>query len=118
MLSIVSFGSGGTVIGSPGLSFFQRGESVLMKAIRSARFWSVSVIHDGMLLLLKPRSMALNRSWSVGRVPGGVDRHLNVAATKLRGKIFKYGAVSLLPSPRKPWHPQQYRKYSGLPASA
>ena len=36
---------------------------------------------------------------SVGSVPVGVERHLNVAATKLRGRIFRYGAFSPLPSP-------------------
>src|ERR1700687_3761203 len=107
MLSTVSFGSGGTVMGVPALSLFHRGERVLTNAIKSARFWSVRTIHEGILLLLKPRSMALKRSWSVGRVPVGVDRHLNVAATKFRGKILRYGPFSPLPSPRKPWQPQQ-----------
>ena len=78
-----------------------------MKATKSARFWSgqrdprrhigiVEAALDGVVQIL-----------SVGRVPVGVERHLNLAATKLRGKIFRYGAFSPLPSPRKPWHPQQ-----------
>ena len=78
-----------------------------MKATKSARFWSVRVIHDGILELMKPRSMVLNRSSSVGSVPVAVDRHLNVAATKFRGRIFRYGAFSPVPSPREPWQPQQ-----------
>jgi len=35
------------------------GEKVLMKAIRSARFCEVKVIHEGMLLLLSPRTKEL-----------------------------------------------------------
>src|SRR4029077_12642803 len=100
MLSSVSAGSAGTLIGSPALSVFQRCEKVLMKATRSARFWPVRVIQDGILELLKPRVMALKRSSSVGKVPVGVERHLNVAATKLRGKMLRYGPFSPLPSPR------------------
>src|SRR5258708_17856850 len=99
MLSKVSAGSAGTLMISPGLSVFQRGEKVLMKATRSARFWSVRVIHDGMLELLRPRTRESTRSWSVGRVPVGVVRHLYVAATKFRGTILLYAPISLLPSP-------------------
>src|SRR5271154_4565673 len=107
MLCTVSGVSAGTLMGVPALSVFQRGEKLLMNAIRSARFWSVRVIHDGMLVLTKPRRMELKRSSSVGSVPVGVERHLKVAATKLRGRMFRYGAFSPLPPPRKPWQPQQ-----------
>ena len=48
MLSTVSAGSAGTLMGSPAFSFFQRGEKVLMKATRSARCWFVKVTQDGM----------------------------------------------------------------------
>ena len=102
MLSSVSLGSGGTGIGSPAFSVFHRGENILMKATKSARFWSVSSIHDGILELINPRSSELNKSWSVGNVPVGVERHLNVAATKLRGRIFRYCPFSPFPSPRNP----------------
>src|SRR5580704_13353775 len=108
MLSKLSGGSAGTWIGSPGFSLFHLGEKVLIYATRSARCWSVSALHEGILELTRPRSMAFERSSSVGRVPVGVERHLNVAATKFRGRMFRYCAFSPLPSPRKPWQPQQY----------
>src|ERR1700752_5105594 len=110
MLSRLIAGSGGTWIGSPGFSLFHLGENVLMNATRAPRCWLVRALHEGILELTRPRSMALERSSSVGRVPVGVERHLNVAATKFRGRMFKYCAFSPLPSPRKPWQPQQYRK--------
>src|SRR5271169_2819918 len=84
MLSTVSFGSVGIWMGSPGFSATQRAENVLMKATRSARFCAVSAIQEGMFVKLKPRPMELYRSESSGSVPVGVDRHLKVAATKLR----------------------------------
>src|SRR4029077_352392 len=110
MPSKLTAGSAGTWIGSPALSLFHFGEKVLMYATRSARCWAVSALHEGILELTSPRSMAFAKSSSVGKVPVGVDRHLKVAVTKFRGRMFKYGAFSPLPSPRKPWQPQQYRK--------
>src|SRR2546423_9842101 len=98
MLSRVTAGSAGTLSGSPGLSVFQRGEKVLMKATISARCCLVRAFHAGMLELLNPRPKESSRSSSVGRVPLGVGRHLNVAATKFRGKIFRYGSFSPLTS--------------------
>src|ERR1700741_3507857 len=59
MLSRVSAGSGGTVIGSPALSVTQRAEKVLMKATRSARFCEVRAAQLGMFVVMKPRVMAL-----------------------------------------------------------
>src|SRR5258708_38316509 len=118
MDSTVSLGSAGTLMGSPGFSFLKRGEKLLTNAIRSARCWLVRVIHEGMLVITKPRPTELYRSWSVGSVPVGVERHLNTAASKFRGWMLRYGAVgqepvcrqfSPLPSPRNPWHPEQYR---------
>src|SRR5215470_19238781 len=91
MLSRERAGSGGTGMGSPGLSVTQRAENVLMKATRSARFCAVSVSQLGMLEVMKPRVMALKRSESSGSVPVGVERHLKVAATKLRGKGVTQG---------------------------
>src|ERR1700676_43876 len=107
MLGTVSGVSAGTWISGPAFSVAQRGEKVFMKATKSARCWSVKVIQEGILVLLKPRTSERYRSSSVGRVPVGVERHLNVAATKLRGRIFRYGPFSPPPSPRKPWQPQQ-----------
>src|SRR5271169_837521 len=107
MLSTVSFGSVGIWIGSPGFSATQRAENVLMNATRSARFCAVRAFHEGIFVKLNPRYTELNRSESSGSVPVGVDRHLNVAATKLRGRIFRYGAFSPSPLPRAPWQPQQ-----------
>src|SRR5258708_27907566 len=98
-------------MGSSGLSFLKRGEKLLTNAIRSARCWLVRVIHEGMLVITKPRPIELYRSWSVGRVPVGVERHLNTAASKFRGCMLRHGAVvqeplashlSPLPSPRNP----------------
>src|SRR5229473_2732035 len=85
MDSTVTLGSAGTFIGSPGLSDLKRGEKVLMNATRSARCWPVSESHDGMLDITKPRPTELYRSWSVGKVPVGVERHLKTAASKFRG---------------------------------
>jgi len=59
MLSKVSAGSAGTLMISPGLSVFQRGEKVLMKATMSARCCLVREIHAGMFELLNPRPTEL-----------------------------------------------------------
>jgi hypothetical protein len=55
-----------------------------------------------MFEVMKPRVMALKRSWSVGSVPVGVERHLKTAATKLRGVGVTQGWFSPLPSQRAP----------------
>src|SRR5579863_9777635 len=82
MLSIVIGVSGGMVNGAPGFSLAQRGDHVLTNATRLARSCGVSGRHEGMFVVTKPRVMALYRSSSVGKVPVGVDRHLNVASVK------------------------------------
>ena len=46
--------------------------------------------------------MVLNRSSSVGRVPVGVERHLNWAMVKSRGLGSSHWAFSPLPSPSSP----------------
>src|ERR1700730_6833405 len=102
MLTTESAGSAGTWIASPGFSVFQRGENVLIKATKSARCWSVKADQLGMLEKLIPRFRVLYRSESKGSVPVGVDRHLNAPITKLRGRMFKYGAFSPSPLPRAP----------------
>src|SRR3974390_2322919 len=107
MLSIVTGGSGGILTGSPAFSFSQRAENVLIKATRSARSCRVNVFQIGMLEFVKPRDMALKRSSSVGRVPVGVERHLNVAAVKSRGLGSSHCAFTPLPSPSSPWQPAQ-----------
>src|SRR6266404_5297761 len=73
------------LIAVPALSFFQRGEKVLMNATRLMRSWSVNGAHDGILELSNPRPMELYKSESRGRVPVGVERHLKVACVKFRG---------------------------------
>src|SRR6516165_381832 len=85
MLSRVRAGSAGTGMGSPGLSVTQRAENVLMKATRSARFCLVRAAQLGMLEVMKPRVMALKRSWSVGSVPVGVERLENGGDEVARG---------------------------------
>src|SRR5271170_5516553 len=59
MLCTVGAGSGGTVMGVPAFSLFHRSENVLIKATKSARFWVVSVTHEGMLELTSPRTREL-----------------------------------------------------------
>src|SRR6266568_6971691 len=118
MLSIVRRGSAGIVIGVPGFRVFHLGEKLLMYATRSARFWRVSGSHCGMFVVTNPRVMALNRSSSVGRVPVGVERHLNTASVKSRGLGSIHCAFSPLASPSSPWQPAQYRVYRGFPAAA
>ena len=72
-------------MGVPGFSFAQRGEKCLTQATRSARSCLVKVLHCGMLERSKPRAMVSKRSWSVGKVPVGVERHLNMPNWKSRG---------------------------------
>ena len=95
MLLMVTAVSGGIVIGVPGFSVCHRGENVLMNATKSARCCGVSGLHEGILVVTNPRVIALNRSWSVGRVPVGVERHLNVAIVKSRG----FGSIHCAFSP-------------------
>src|SRR5258708_2986520 len=102
MLSIVTAGSAGILITSPAFSFCQRGEKVLMYATRSARCCLEKAFQIGMLLLVRPRPIVLNRSSSVGNVPVGVERHLKVAIVKSRGLGSSQTAFSPLPSPRSP----------------
>src|SRR6516164_4894205 len=102
MLASVSVGSGGIVIGVPGFSVTQRAENVLITATRSARCCLVRASQLGMLVKLKPRSRELYKSESNGNVPVGVERHLKIAATKLRGSGVRYGAFSPSPFPRAP----------------
>ena len=85
MRSAVTSGSGGIVMGVPGFSFAQRGEKCFTQATRSARCCLVKVLHCGMLERSKPRAMVSKRSWSVGKVPVGVERHLKMPNWKLRG---------------------------------
>src|SRR5258708_27086253 len=59
ILSIVTGGSAGTLMGSPGFSFSQRSENVLMKATRLARSWWLRVFQIGMFELVKPRPIEL-----------------------------------------------------------
>ena len=73
----------------------------------SARPWRVSATQGGMLVVTNPRVMALNRSSSVGRVPVGVERHLNTARVKSRGLGSIHCAFSPLASPSSPWQPAQ-----------
>src|SRR5271167_1085843 len=102
MLSMVTAGSGGTVIGVPAFSLSQRGEKILIYATRLARCCLVKVFQTGMLELVRPRAMVLNRSSSVGRVPVSVERHLKVAMVKSRGFGSSQTAFSPLPSPYSP----------------
>src|ERR1700722_19172756 len=102
MLSIVTGGSVGILIGSAGFSFFHRGGKGLMYATRSARCCLVKVFQIGMLELVRPRAMVLKRSWSVGSMPVTVERYLNVAMVKSRGLGSSQTAFSPLPSPRSP----------------
>src|SRR5208282_3661673 len=99
MLSIVTAGSGGILIGSPAFSFSQRGEKILIYAIKLARCCLLKVFQIGMLELVKPRVMLLKRSSSVGSVPVKVERHLNVAIVKSRGLGSSQTAFSPLASP-------------------
>src|SRR2546422_8284350 len=115
---MVAAGSGGMVIGVPGFPVFHFGEKVLMYATRSTRLWSVSGSQAGMFVVTNPRVIASNRSWSVGSVPVGVERHLNTAIVKSRGLGSIHCAFSPLASPSSPWQPAQYRVYSGFPAAA
>src|SRR5208283_2110111 len=85
MLSIVTAGSGGIVIGVPAFSCSQRGEKILIYATRSARCCLVKEFQIGMLELVRPRAMVLKRSSSVGSVPVRVERHLKAARVKSRG---------------------------------
>ena len=73
----------------------------------SARPWGVTATQGGMLVVTNPRVMALNRSSSVGRVPVGVERHLNTAMVKSRGLGSIHCAFSPLASPSSPWQPAQ-----------
>src|SRR5467141_1610760 len=107
MLWTVSAGSDGTVIGVPARAVFHFVENVLMYATRSTRFWAVRGRHCGMFVVTNPRVIALNRSSSVGKVPVGVERHLNTASVKSRGLGSIHGAFSPLPSPSGPWQPTQ-----------
>src|SRR6267143_7254712 len=99
MLATVAAGSGGMVIGLPGFPVFHFGENVLMYATMSARLWCVSGSHAGMFVVTNPRVIASNRSWSVGRVPLGVERHLNTARVKSRGLGSIHAAFAPFPSP-------------------
>src|ERR1700687_1363099 len=110
MLSMVTGGSAGTWIGSTGLSFSHRVENVLMSATRSARCCLVNVFQMGMFEFVTPRLIVSNRYSSVGSVPVGVERHLNVAVVKSRGLGSSQPAFSPLPSPNSPWQPAQYRR--------
>ncbi len=85
MRSAVTSGSGGIVIGVPGFSLAQRGEKCFTQATRSARCCLVKVLHCGMFERSRPRAMVSKRSWSVGKVPVGVERHLNTPNWKSRG---------------------------------
>src|SRR5271155_4682136 len=102
MLSIVTGGSAGITRTSPGFSLAQRGDQVLINATRSARCCSVKGRHEGILVLMKPRVIALYRSWSVGNVPVGVERHLNVASVKSLGLGSIHCAFMPFPSPSGP----------------
>src|SRR6516164_6052585 len=102
MLSRVTGGSAGTLIGSPAFSFSQRGEKILMYATKSARCCLVKVFQIGMLELVSPRPIVLYRSSSVGSVPVGVERHLKVALVKSRGLGSSHWAFSPFPSPKSP----------------
>src|SRR5881628_2393460 len=84
----------------------------------SARPWGVTATQGGMLVVTNPRVMASNRSWSVGSVPVGVERHLKTARVKSRGLGSIHCAFSPLASPSSPWQPAQYRVYSDRPAAA
>src|SRR3989475_5937691 len=106
------------VIGVPGFPVFHFGEKVLMYATRSARLWGVSGSQAGVFVVTNPRVIASNKSWSVGSVPVGVERHLNTARVKSRGLGSIHCAFSPLASPSSPWQPAQYRVYSGFPAAA
>src|SRR5712671_7734428 len=108
MAAIVAAGSGGIAMGAPGCSFFQRGENILTYATRSARFCFVSATHGGMFVLTRPRVMVLKTSWSVGKLPVGVERHLNTAVVKSRGFGSIQEPFSPSPSPCAPWQPTQY----------
>src|SRR5208282_3397996 len=77
----------------------------------------VSGLHDGMLVVTNPRVTALNKSSSVGKVPVGVERHLNVASVKSRGFGSTHCAFSPSPSPAAPWQPTQNLRYSCTPGS-
>src|SRR5246127_5796235 len=98
-LSGVTSGSGGISIGVPDFSFCQRGEKFLIHATKSARCCLVKVFHGGMFERSKPRAMVSYKSSSVGRVPVGVERHLNIARVKSRGFGSIHCALSPLPSP-------------------
>src|SRR5439155_19102423 len=111
-------GSDGIVMGVPVRAVFHLGENVLMYATRSMRFCGVSGRHGGMFVVTNPRVIASNRSWSVGSVPVGVERHLNTASVKSRGLGSIHCAFSPRASPSSPWQPAQYRVYSGFPAAA
>src|SRR2546427_45655 len=117
---MVSRGSAGIVIGVPGLTVFHLGENVLMYATRSARCWFVSGRHGGMFVVTKPRVIALRRSWSVGSVPVGVERHLKTASVKSRGLGSIHGAFSPAPSPEGGTFPigvvSEYSPCSASPA--
>src|ERR1700744_4418103 len=102
MLSMVTAGSAGILIGSPAFSLPQRGAKGLMYATKSARCCLVKVFQIGMLEFVRPRATVLNKSSSVGSVPVGVERHLNVAKVKLRGLGSNQTAFSPLPSPKSP----------------
>src|ERR1700722_9280300 len=110
MLSIVTGVSGGMVRASPGFSLAQRGDQVLMKATRSARCCSVKGRQEGMLEVTNPLVTALYKSWSVGRVPVGVERHLKIASVKSLGLGAIHCAFIPLPSPAGPWQPMQSRR--------
>src|SRR2546421_3930105 len=71
-----------------------------------------------MFVVTNPRVIASNRSWSVGSVPVGVERHLNTASVKSRGLGSIHCAFSPRASPSSPWQPAQYRVYIGRPAAA
>src|SRR5882762_349340 len=118
MLAAVTPGSAGMVIGVPAFPVFHFGEKVLMYATRSTRLWGVSGSQAGIFVVTNPRVIASNRSWSVGSVPVGVERHLKTASVKSRGLGSIHCAFSPLASPSSPWQPAQYRVYSGFPAAA
>jgi hypothetical protein len=62
-----------------------------------------------MFVVTNPRLTELYRSSSVGKLPLGVERHLNTAAVKSRGLGSIHGAFSPFPSPARPWQPTQKR---------
>src|ERR1043166_5874839 len=87
----------------------KRGEKVLMYSTTAHRSSSLRLTRQGgMGVPTMPSETARNRSTSVGKWLGPVDRKRKFAWAKLRGFGNRKAAASPLPSPFAPWQARQF----------